>query len=299
MFALVACSTRSASKTGDSAATDVPGVSLLSRMAGLWSGPATQTPLGDFAQMNMDFRSPDNHSLFARCDLDSLDALRLMLSIETFDGQDQVVFRNGGYFQGMQRDDRTNLVAVAETESTYELCSESSGCGYIDARFSFPTSDQLLLNVKVKGNQHLTWTARRKETRDVGTPFPIDEGSQGLGTAPMPSLSQLRATVTWTSPLAAAGTVWVILSTTPCQSIDCTVSRSLSVSAPAGATSAAFSFDQLFDGSYYGLAIVDPDNTLNQTLVPSTGDSISIPNQVVMVPKSGQGTAAFTIAYTL
>jgi len=268
-------------------------------MAGLWSGPATQTPLGDFAQMNMDFRTPDGHSLFARCDLDPQDALRLELIVETFAGQPHVVFRNGGYFQGMQRDDRTNLVSVTAAGDDYELCSETKGCSYIDARFLFSAPDRVVLNVKVNGAQHLVWTAQREETRDVGTPFPIDDSSQGSGTAPLPVLSQLETTVSWSTPLAAPGTVWVVLSTTPCESVTCTASRSLSVSAPAGATSATLVFDQIFAGDYYGLAILDPSNTLGQTLIPSSGDSVSIPNQAVTVPSSAPGTAAFTIAYAL
>ena len=54
---------------------EVAGLELLPRLAGLWSGPATMTPLGTFPLMNMDLRAASGQVLFARADLDALTSL--------------------------------------------------------------------------------------------------------------------------------------------------------------------------------------------------------------------------------
>ena len=89
---------------------EVAGLDLLPRLAGLWSGPATMTPLGTFKRMNMDLRAASGQVLFARADLDVFNSLRFAFEVEAPGGAPTLVYRNGGYFLGLLRDSRTALV---------------------------------------------------------------------------------------------------------------------------------------------------------------------------------------------
>jgi hypothetical protein len=269
---------------------------LSQRLAGLWSGSATQTVLGTFPLMNVDFRPADGHVLFGRTDLDPGDSLRFGFMIETFGGGDTLVYRNGGYFQGLLRDMRATLTEHDESRGYYRFCHQSGGCGYIDARFTFADPQHLTLDVKVKGNPHLLWQAERRETRDLPRPYPVDSQSQGPGTAPFPTMPALTATVSWPTPLKADADVWLLLSTTACVSAQsCTVSRSLSVAAAAGASSATLTLDQLHAGSYFAVAVVDRNRNLRTTLAPAPGDSLSNPFQSVDVAAHGTTSTQLTV----
>src|SRR5688500_18050909 len=47
----------------------VRGLSLFTRLPGLWAGSANATPLGDFPRMIFDLRAASDHVLFGRVDL--------------------------------------------------------------------------------------------------------------------------------------------------------------------------------------------------------------------------------------
>ena len=111
--------TTTAPTTGGS---DTPaGLELMQRLAGLWTGPATMTPLGTFARMNMDLRAASAQVLFSRADLDEMNNLRFAFELEAPDGETTLVYRNGGYFLGLLRDSRTRL--VEHTADSYRFCS--------------------------------------------------------------------------------------------------------------------------------------------------------------------------------
>jgi hypothetical protein len=306
-----------AGASGDDGGTGTRGAGLFARLAGLWSGPAAQTPLGSFPDMNMDFGAADSHWLFGRVDLDPADSLRFGFAVESVAGQPTLVFRNGGYFHGVERDTDTVLVDADEDAGTYHFCAESSGCffsvdggclpvsggcGFVDAVFSFSAPDQMIFNAHVNGEEHLIWTVTRKESRTIPTPFPAD--SSALSTdASWPDLPQLSVTVTWTQPLASATDVWVILSATQCASLGspgftCSPSRTESLSAPSGATSVTVPIDQILPGSYYAVALVDIAGGFASTLAPESGDGVSDPAAMVSV-SSQSGTGTLPIVYYL
>jgi hypothetical protein len=278
----------------------VHGLSLLSRLAGLWSGPATQTPVGDLPLMNVDFRDVTPRQLFGRVDLDQGNILRFGFSIETFDGEDVLVYRNGGYFQGLLRDMRTRLVEVDEAEGRYRFCHVASGCGYIDALFDFDGADRLLFDVKVKGAQHVLWDAERKEVRGLPAPFPLDESSHGPGTAPFPQMPSLRATVSWSQPLAEAADVWLLLSTSPCGFTgSCTISRSFKLAVPAGAQQAVLPLEQVHAGEYRVTAVLDRNRNMHQALRPDTGDGVSQPDASLAIAPEGETVRSLPIVATV
>lgn len=287
--------TTAAATTGG--AQEVAGIELMDRLAGLWTGPATMTPLGDFSIMNMDFRAASGHVLFGRVDLDADNNLRFAFEVEDHGAGPQLVYRNGGYFLGLLRDSRALLESYDGT--TWRFCSAAQGCGYIDARFSFPAEDHVLLDVDVKGQQHLTWDAKRSETRALPQPFPSDLAPEASD-APFPTMPTLKVDVTWSGPLAEDGEVWVILATKPCDvQLGCVHSRSLRIAAVAGATAATLLFDQIHPGAYKLTALLDRNGNLAETLFPDMGDGLSLPNQDVQVAPSGESAAKAAIVVTL
>jgi hypothetical protein len=274
---------------------ELVGLDLMTRLAGLWSGPVTMTPLGTFEPMNMDLRPADGHVLFSRADLDASNSLRFAFEIETHGGQDVLVYRNGGYFLGMLRDSRTSLVEHAPVDAqgrgSWRFCSVSeAGCDYIDALFEFDDADHLVFDVKVNGEQHVYWLAERLEARDLPEPFPVDENPQA-NDAPFPAMPSLRTTVSWQDPLTEPADVWVFLSTMDCPLMGiCDFSRSLRGTAEIGATSIELVHDQIHAGSYRGNAVLDRDQNLESSMFPGTGDAVTLPNQAVTVADSGEST---------
>ena len=282
----------------------VGGVGLFTRLGGLWNGSATMTPLGDFPQMPMDLRSENNgHLLFGRVDLDDQNALRFGFSIETVNGVDTLIFRNGGLFSGMSRDTRTSLVDFDETAGTYHFCAESTaGCGYVDALFTFSDATHVTLNVHVNGQQHLVWAATREETRDLPSPFPADLSSQGSGTADWPAMPELDVTVSWSPALTADADVWVVLSTTDCNSTTgagCNASRFMKAAAHAGDTSATLKMVQMHAGDYKANAVLDRNMDFEATLGPDHGDGVALPNRAVTVGATGTTPFAMSIVTSI
>lgn len=273
----------------DAGATDaglsdggVVGLGFFSRLAGLWSGPATMTPLGDFPVMNVDFRGVGDGFLFGQTDLDLANTLRFGFSIETHQA-DVVAYRNGGFFQGVLRDTRTKLLEADDALGRYRFCSVNRGCGYLDARFTFATADQLTFDVKVRGNPHVFWSARRVEPRPLPTPYPATEASMGDGSAPWPTMGALRLTVRWPDALTADAEVWALLTTTSCfPTFQCNVSRSVKVRATAGATSAVVTVPTVHAGAYRVTTLVDRDLNFAATRAPSRGDSVGIDADLTM-----------------
>lgn len=277
----------------------VAGLSLLTRLAGLWVGPATMTPLGDFPVMFMDFRGVGPGFLFAQADVDAANTLRFGLSIETYGGEDVLAYRNGGFFQGVLRDSRTKLVEADEAAGRYRFCSVAQGCGYIDATFRFTGADDLVFDTLVRGQQHVLWNARRREPRALPSPWPETLASQGDGSAPWPTMASVQTTVSWTAPLTQPGAVWVLLTTTPCApAFTCVASRSLKVNVAAGATSATLTLPTVHAGDYRLTAVVDRQGTFGATRAARSGDSLAV-DQLVTVPATGQVSPSVVAAYTV
>lgn len=289
---------------GDGDPGELVGLDLMTRLAGLWTGPATMTPLGTFEPMNMDLRPADDHVLFSRADLDADNSLRFAFSIETIAGQDRLIYRNGGYFMGLLRDSRTIVESHTPVDQdgagSWRFCAVDGGCEYIDATFEFQSETELVFDVKVQGQQHVYWLAERVEARELPEPFPADESSQGNGDAPFPPMPTLVVDVSWQDPLAEPADVWVLLSTQDCPLMGfCDFSRSLVGTAEAGATSLELTIDQVHAGGYKANAILDRDRNLGETLFPGAGDAVSLPNQSVEIGAEGTSMAAVSILVEL
>lgn len=287
---------------GDGTSGGVAGTELLSRLGGLWSGSASQTPLGTFPVLNMDLRAADPHTLFSRADLDSQNNLRFAFAIETHGTSDVLVFRNGGYFQGILRDTRTAL--VDSTADRFHFCSingdGSSGCDYLDAVWTLQAADRLELDVKVRGQQHMLWPAQRLETRQLPQPFPVDNSPVGSGDSPFPPMPTLSIDVTFDAPLLADADVWVLLSQNGCSTSGCSTSRSIMAPAAAGSSHAVLTIEQLHAGDYQAMALIDRGRTFATTLHPSRGDGVTWPlNKALSVASQGTTQQSLRIGFNV
>jgi hypothetical protein len=285
---------------------EIVGLDLMTHLAGLWSGPATMTPLGTFETMNMDLRAvADDHVLFSRVDLDASNSLRFAFSIETIGVQDRLVYRNGGYFNGTLRDMRTIVESHTPLDAngvgSWRFCAISGGCDYIDATFEFQSATELVFDVKVQGQQHVLWIADRLEARTLPDPFPADESSQGIGNEPeFPAMPSLVVDISWADPLLMPADVWLLLSTQACPLMGfCEFSRSLRATADVGATSLELTIDQVHAGQYLGNAILDRDQNLVESLFPGDGDAVSLPNQPVEIAETGTSMTSLFVLVEL
>jgi hypothetical protein len=277
---------------------DVPGMDLLPRLAGLWSGPAQDTRLGDFPLKNMDLRAAGDSVLFGRVDLDAANSLRFAFAVELHEGQRVLVFRNGGLFMGLSRDTRTRL--VDSDGSRYRFCAfeAQDGCDYVEATFTFSGDDQFELRVLVRGVLHEVWTPTRVESRQLPAGFPVR--TDLAGDADFPPMPGATVAVEWPAPLAADADVWLILSTTSCLPDGaCHSSRAISARAEAGATAVTIPLDQVHPGRYSLLAVVDGNSNMATTRLPDHGDLVSVPSPSVDVASAGMTSTTVTASFAI
>lgn len=273
---------------------------FMGALAGLWVAPVTSdTSVGDFPLMAMDMRPVDDRSIFARVDLDAANNLRFLFNVETHDGVDELVFRNGGFFLGILRDTRTRLIEHDEAAGTWRFCAVGeAGCDYIDAVFTVG-EDTLDLTVDVLLMPHMHWAGQLAEPRPQPEVFPVDP-TPGTPDDPFPPMPQLSVDVTWTTPAEAGAYAWVVLTTSECglnpASADCTPARYLRTEVEVGATEATLTFDQVHPGAYFGLAILDRNANLGAgALLPDAGDGVSIPDRPVTVATEGTSSASIAL----
>ncbi len=271
------------------------------RMLGLWRAPVDSwTSVGNLPLMVMDVRPVDGRTLFCRVDLDGGNALRFAFSRETHDGQPTLVYRNGGLFLGIERDSRTRLVEHDAEAERFRFCSIDRGCEYIDATFDFDGPDRFALDVDVRRAMHIHWEPTRVEDRPLETPFPADDDANP-GDVPFPAMPSLRATLTWSEPLEAPGSAWILLSTGPCAAMPaaCTPSRFFRADAPAGATEVEMEIVQIHAGDYRVNAILDRNANLGAALLPDAGDAIALPDAMLTIASEGATETTVPIAIEL
>lgn len=276
---------------------EVTGGALMGRLAGLWTGAATMTPLGIFPAMHMDFRAASPTVLFARADLDAGNNLRFAFSVETLDGEDVLVYRNGGYFVGLLRDSWTRL--VEHEGDRWRFCSVDRGCEYLDATWTFDGDDRVRLAVAVRGRTHVVWDARRREARAVPAVFP-PAGPNGDGAGPFPDLPALRVDAAWAEPAPEGASVWLLLSTTPCGFTGaCVPSRAIGASVEAGATEATLLLPQVHAGTYRLNVVLDRNGNFTRRLFPDRGDGIAPLDAEIDIAPTGETRVARRLSLTV
>lgn len=285
--------------SADAGTMGVAGLALLEQLSGLWSGPVTQTPLGSFAFMNVDFRPASEQVIFGRVEIDQDNALRFAFSIETHDGEDVLTYRNGGFFLGLMRDDRAKLIEIDAAQERYRFCHVERGCDYVEATYDFEGPTSMTFDVLVNGSPHVHWEANLLEPRVLEADYLSTWESQGPGTAPLPTLPSLDVTVAWTGPLMADAPVWLLLSNSGCGVAGCNTTRTVRAIASAGATSAVVSVQEIHAAQYKGLAVLDRNNNLEAILRPDSGDGVTQPDRIIDVAADGTNEANLSIVFDL
>ncbi|MBA2662072.1 MAG: hypothetical protein H0U74_07225 [Bradymonadaceae bacterium] len=277
-------------------ASGVMGLSLMAKLPGLWTGPVTLTPLGSFPTMHMDMRpAGEGRQIVSRSDVDADNFLRFGFVVETHDGEDVLVYRNGGFFLGNLRDSRARLLEHDVDAQRWRFCSTVGGCDYIDATIHFESEDRLLFDVKVRKAPHMNWSGRRVETREAPEPFPASQEAVGAGDRPWPAMPSLQVDTTWTEPLAQETAVWLLLTANGCGLASCVFSRAISTVAATGATSATLNLEQLHPGRYEVMAFID-DNGNRQA---DRGELTNLPGRVVNVSNEGSTTTSVAISFRI
>jgi hypothetical protein len=265
---------------------------LVTQLSGLWSGPARQTVLGDFPLMNMDLRAVGDDAVFGRVDLDADNNLRFAFVVEDHGEGPELVYRNGGYFQGILRDSRARLISADPATGTWRFCSIPQGCGYIDALFELD-GDALIVDVDVRGQKHMVWDAARLEERDAPVNLLAAE-SAGAPDQAFPTLGEATLNLSWSAGVTDGAQVLVGLSTEQCPlnpTSPCDTSRWYVVDLDAGLTEASAPIEQLHEGRYYLNAVLD----LGGDGLPSVSDYVSLPNQVLDVQTGNEATASLSL----
>ena len=260
------------------------------RLAGLWTGPATQTVLGDFPIMIMDFRAVDDAWVFCRVDLDAGNNLRFLFDVEDVGGRPSFVYRNGGNFQNLFRDSRTVLEEARPDAGYFRFCALDGGCDFIDAVFNFTSPTRLEFDATVRGDTHVVWNANRDLENALPAPFPSTRVVEAG--ADFPLLPRAEVSVTFPAPDASQNLL-VALATPSCTLTSipsCKFSRSYVYAAAAGETTATIPFEQLHPGAYQAVAILDNDGIAG----PSSGDAFSLLSPL-NVPDDVNATATASV----
>ncbi|MGH7438782.1 MAG: hypothetical protein ACRENE_24100 [Polyangiaceae bacterium] len=173
--------------------SQIGGIEFLQRIAGVWGGINSNTPLGFDFPMTVEFSPTDPSFLFGKYLLDANDTVCWGFNIETYAGKTVVAFRNGGYLDGVLRDSRLQLVDHDTAGGKYHFCAvlehglPVDGCNYIDATYTFSAPDHMLFVVTtMSGKPHVHWDATRTQVVSLPNPFPASTASQGNGSAPWP-----------------------------------------------------------------------------------------------------------------
>ncbi len=174
----------SACKNDESNTTDKPknttdttqtveGISLLSKITGIWNGPVTSTTaLGSYTEWILDFRPISSSQISAKSELDSLDDILMSFFIVDYNGEQKLAYRNGGSFAGYHRIAYAVLDSTDETvdQSYYRFSDFVKGKtrDYVEVIFR---NDSMILsaytnkyNTLTTAELHMRWTATLMDT---------------------------------------------------------------------------------------------------------------------------------------
>jgi hypothetical protein len=178
-------------------AEKIAGIEFFHRIVGKWTGnnnASRPTPIT--FPMTVDMVAVGESLIFGEYEVDAQNNVLWGFNIETYDGEDVLSYRNGGYLLGLLRDTRAKLVEHDEARGYYRFCAVKEhggpvdGCNYVDARYTFVSDDEMIFEVTTRSGQpHVRWEARRVEKHELPTPFPATIASQGQGEAPWPAES--------------------------------------------------------------------------------------------------------------
>jgi hypothetical protein len=174
-------------------AEKIPGIELMHRIAGKWTGMNQSGPLGTAFPMTVEFTVNAGY-MYGKLQLDPQNTVVWGFKKENNGGKDVLAYSKGGFLGGAKRDSRLQLVEYDAAKSYWRFCAvkESGfpvdGCNYIEATYTFSAPDKMIFNVTTRPERkpHVRWDATRIETRPLPDPFPANITSMGQGEAPWP-----------------------------------------------------------------------------------------------------------------
>lgn len=207
-FLLIACKRKTNSDTTTPPSQEPLGYSLLRYLPGIYQGPVTSTTsVGDFPFWGVDFRPLHTAQVGGRSELDVANNLHLNFFVAQYQNRRVLCFRNGGYFQGMER--ITYLIADSVVEGRYYRFVEPITDGRrAYAEVTFPSPDSLVLasyttkmGTRPQPVLHMRWTARRTYDSAYQAAAAYHEYPQPVAIVTLDAALQGRAEAIWYSPI--------------------------------------------------------------------------------------------------
>jgi hypothetical protein len=309
----------------------VLGYNLLNKIKGIWNGPvASTTPLGGYPEWIVDFRPISENQVSSKNELDTLNSINMSFFIAFYNNQYKVAFRNGGQFNGMNREAYFLADSVSEgsAQSYYRFSEIIKGKSRAYTEVIFQT-DSLIMkvytnktNTQATASPHMTWRAaiqdttacipalstfgfpKKTMTKNFAATFAglAESIYYQLGGDPYPMSAQPYLGQTTVNYTYAAGYVpaagrktFLIISTQPLFSGASVDLKHRSRYVILAANDYSYAFNYMHPGSYYLYAAYDTDG--NGTI--NSGDWInSTPSTFVLNPL-GTATASAQINYTI
>lgn len=312
--------------------TDIKGYALLSKVCGIWNGPAmSTTALGSFNECILDFRPIHAAQVSAKNELDKDNSLYMSFFV-IYDGNEyQVAFRNGGTFSGMTRTSYMQLDSL----------SEAGNVSYYRFVDFVKREKRTITEVRVWGDSlhirsytnksntlaqatlHMDWKAKLQSSEDYQEAknkfgFPQKEMVKDLSTAfdnvteavyyviaddPYPEAEQPylgKATLSYTAApnvnLQNGGKVILMVSTKPLVGTTGPITNNFKTRARNVILSSpdnSYTFGYLHPGTYYLYALYDKDG--NRTI--SGGDYVSTTNTTFTLGEKGNTSASTQVNY--
>jgi hypothetical protein len=266
-----------------------------------------------------------------RSELDSANTIHLNFFVADYQGRSVLCFRNGGYFQGIER--ISYLMADSAVEGRYYRFVEPITQGRrAYAEVIFPSGDSLILasytnkmGTRPSPVLHMRWRARRTDSTAHRAATAHFSYPKAASVRSLTGGLEGRTEAIWYSPIQndpyperdqpytgtlqasyqhgsyvvdAAASVYLFLTTQALiEGYAYYAERlgTLSRYVRLKAAQTSFTFQHVHPGRYYLYALYDQDGNGQ----PSSGDWFNVPGAVVDVPSQGSASALVPITFRL
>lgn len=306
--------------------SEIIGYSILAKLPGIWNGPvSSSTALGGYAEWIVDFRPISAGQVSAKNELDELNDIFMSFFVARYNEKNQLIFRNGGGFNGQKRVSyfRADSSAEAGGQAYYRFVELIKGKNRAYTEVIFRQDSLILKTYTNKYNQltepvyHMGWNAKLQDNvdtqdalnafqypktdpvKDFSTSFSgVDEAvfysllSDPYPETEQPHLGQTSVQFTFAQGFAVdnAKKVFIIITTQPLISgfnLNQANMKYRSRYVRIGASAGSFTFNYMHPDTYYVYALYDKDG--NNTF--SSGDYVSTQNTSFSLASEASSTA--------
>jgi hypothetical protein len=274
---------------------------------GIWSGGLESARLGNFGLWVVDMRAISPSQTSCKNELGAQNDIFMGFFVGIRGNDSLLIFRNGGYFQGMQRISylRCDSVRSNSSERYYRFVDLNAGASRLWSSFTF-RRDSVIMETYSNGAFHMRWRARRTDTTQAKLAsavhnFPRRVVARNLTGAyagrpdavafsfaedvypesAMPYLGRLTVNITRSATVPVSSTDKILVVLTPEDVFngglfpDFNVlnkrMRYVILSGWNGTGTTSFTFNYAHPGTYYLNVVLDKDNNG----APTSGDYIA------------------------